>query len=217
VKRTLEHLEGVSIEKGTLLLGDPPKNNAVQRWIRDVIGLSQDCESGTTIVDLIMSNIAAISRNIMRVRKDQKLTVDAIAHETDQREELQRKVDFLERRLSFYEAHNESIRFQRGRLNNIIAAEEKLQASPVIEEMCAVCMQPLEGLVHRVETDVGPVTLHEACYQQVNAAGPGATVTPEGTILDASGEAIRRQAVDTSASLAHMAETLPPAAEGEQT
>jgi hypothetical protein len=200
----------------TIIVGDAPKHNRVQKWLRDVIGLSQDAESGNHVTQLIGSNLAAITKHIRQLRRDQRHIVETADQDITNLERVNERVRLLERKMQWYEQHVESMRYAKTKLDRIIDKEEGTAGRivPASEEMevqdtCFFCRKPLEkGQLVMVGSAMGPdgpqeIAAHTDCY---NTYTQPKGVAGNGKLLDASGNEIRNEAADTSRNLSHMAD-----------
>jgi len=195
----------------TIVLGDTPKRNPVQKWLRDVWGLSQDAESGNLVVQLILSNINAVAKHIKTLRQDQKRLATNTTANGDQLDDHELRVRKLERTIAFYEKHVESLRYYKPKLERELNEEEGVTGKIVpptemaIEEMCFLCGKPLEKgqlvttgeAVNAGTGEVRTVTAHAVCANNE---------TPLTGLVDAGGTPIKSDAAETSRSLAHMAD-----------
>jgi len=187
-----------------IIVGDAPVRNRVQKWLRDVWGLSQDAESGNLVARLLSSNIAALANNIRKLRGHVVLVANHTTANGDQLDEHARQIGDLERRLSYYERNCETIRYAKSKLERITEAERKLAGEPVAEPMCPLCELPIkdDDLVPEALTSMGPLVVHVSCLQERTKPGP----FDRGGLVDAGGTPIISDAAETSRSLAHMAD-----------
>lgn len=200
--------EHEAIMPHTILLGDSPKRNKVQKFLRDMWGLTQDADSGNLVVGLILSNLAALAKHIKTLRGDQRRLARNTSANGDQLDEHEGRIRRLERSLAFYEKHVESMRHYKPKLERELADDEAPSkivppTEMEVQEMCFLCGKPLEKgqlvtsgeAVNATTGEVRSVIAHAAC-----ASG----ATPLTGLVDAGGNSIKSEAQDTSRSLSHM-------------